>query len=42
MARDICLKRAIYVGNDINDVGAMALCGLSFCPGDAHPMIKKS
>ena len=39
-ARDISLKRAIYVGNDINDVGAMALCGLSFCPGDAHPMVK--
>ena len=25
-----------YVGNDINDLDAMHLAGISFCPADAH------
>ena len=38
--RGLSLERTVYVGNDINDFGAMSLCGISFCPSDAHPMVK--
>lgn len=31
----------IYVGNDINDLGAISFCGLTFCPSDSHPLVKK-
>lgn len=27
----------LYVGNDVNDLGAMEMVGLSACPADAHP-----
>ena len=30
-----------YVGNDINDFGAMSICGFRFCPSDASDEIKK-
>jgi len=30
-----------YIGNDINDIECMKACGLSFCPSDAHPTVKK-
>lgn len=39
--RELSLERTVYVGNDINDFSAMSLCGLSFCPDDAHPMVKE-
>ena len=39
--QNLSFERVVYVGNDINDVKAMSLCGLSFCPGDAHEMVKK-
>ena len=39
--QNISLERVVYVGNDINDVKAMSLCGLSFCPSDAHQKVKK-
>lgn len=29
----------VYVGNDINDLGAMALVGCAVAPADAHPSI---
>ena len=29
----------IYVGNDLNDLGAMLLAGCSVAPSDAHPVI---
>ena len=30
----------IFVGNDINDISAMSLCGLTFCPSDSHEQVK--
>jgi len=30
----------LYVGNDLNDYGAMKLAGLSVAPSDAHPLIR--
>jgi len=38
---DIDLKNVAYVGNDINDKGAMAIAGFSFCPNDSHESIKE-
>jgi len=32
-------KKICYVGNDINDYGAMKLCGLKVCPSDSHKTI---
>lgn len=37
----INLKNIIFVGNDINDEDAMQIAGVSVCPNDAHPDIKK-
>ena len=34
------LSRTLYVGNDLNDLEAIRLCGYSACPADAHPAIK--
>ena len=31
----------LYMGNDLNDYGAMQLCGISVCPADSHPKIKE-
>lgn len=39
--KNIDLLKALYVGNDINDIPAMELCGCSACPSDAHPEVKK-
>lgn len=36
----IDLSRTLYVGNDLNDLEAIRLCGYSACPADAHPAIK--
>ena len=30
-----------YIGNDINDIDAMLLCGYKLCPLDSHAKIKK-
>ena len=38
---DYDLKRILFVGNDLNDYGAMKLCGYSACPSDSHMEIKK-
>lgn len=35
------LKNVFYVGNDINDLKAMILCGYSACPKDSHKRIKR-
>ena len=37
---DIDLKNVAYVGNDINDKEAMEIVGTTYCPSDAHPIIK--
>jgi len=31
----------IYVGNDLNDLGAMKVAGFSVAPSDAHPLIRE-
>lgn len=33
-------SQTIFVGNDINDLQSMGLCEISFCPMDAHPLVK--
>ena len=38
---NISLDEVAYVGNDINDIEAMKLVGITFCPADAHNSIKK-
>ena len=40
-SRDIELIDVGYVGNDLNDLEAMKLCGRTFAPYDAHHLIKK-
>jgi N-acylneuraminate cytidylyltransferase len=35
-------KRLIYVGNDINDIDVMRICGLSFAVNDAVEKVKKA
>tara|TARA_X000000950_G_scaffold36010_1_gene38489 strand:- start:1659 stop:2156 length:498 start_codon:yes stop_codon:yes gene_type:complete len=39
--RNISLKKSIFIGNDINDLDAMLICGVSMCPSDSNPQIKK-
>ena len=36
----ISLDEVAYVGNDINDLKAMRMVGKTFCPADAHQVIK--
>ena len=38
---DVDLKNVAYMGNDINDLEAMKLVGMTFCPADAHYSIKQ-
>jgi YrbI family 3-deoxy-D-manno-octulosonate 8-phosphate phosphatase len=33
------LARVAYVGNDLNDLQALELCGHRICPSDAHPAV---
>ncbi len=33
-------SRVAFVGNDVNDLGAMEEVGWRFCPNDAHPRVK--
>lgn len=46
--RSICAERGIslyqvaYVGDDINDVEALKLVGIGFCPADAHPAAREA
>ena len=35
------LEATLFVGNDINDLPAMRLCGYSACPSDAHPSVRE-
>lgn len=40
-ARLGCDPRTVaYLGDDLNDLPAMALAGLSACPADAHPQVR--
>lgn len=36
------LTRVAYVGDDINDLPALAIAGLSAAPADAHPSVLRS
>jgi N-acylneuraminate cytidylyltransferase len=35
-------NEAAYIGNDINDLGAMGIVGLPVAVGDAHPVVKRA
>lgn len=37
----ISLDDTAYIGDDINDISAMKIVGLSCCPCDAHPRVKQ-
>ena len=39
--RGIDLERVLYLGNDINDLGAMEVAGFTAAPSDAHPRCQK-
>lgn len=38
--RGIDLKNILYVGNDINDLGALRIAGISAVPADAYDIVK--
>jgi N-acylneuraminate cytidylyltransferase len=40
--RGIPGEKVVYLGNDINDLPAMALAGLSACPADACPAVRRA
>ena len=35
------LGSVCFIGDDVNDLEAMALVGLSVCPADAHPSVRR-
>jgi len=37
--RNVELERVVFIGNDINDLGAIEICGYSIAPADAHPRV---
>ncbi len=39
-ARGISASQAVYLGNDINDLGCMQRVGCGACPCDAHPAVR--
>jgi N-acylneuraminate cytidylyltransferase len=41
-ARGLDIERAVYVGNDINDLECMRAVGLAVCPSDAHEEAKRA
>ena len=40
--RQLNKDEVIFVGNDVNDIDAMTLCDISFCPSDSHELVKKT
>ena len=34
------LEKTLFVGNDLNDLAAMDICGYRACPADAHPIVR--
>jgi YrbI family 3-deoxy-D-manno-octulosonate 8-phosphate phosphatase len=42
MARQIPADRAAYLGNDVNDLGAMSLVGWPVAVADAHPAVQQA
>ena len=41
-AMGVELDQTLYIGDDINDLPAMQLCAMSFCPSDAHSTVRGS
>lgn len=39
-ARGWDVNHLLFLGNDLNDLAAMSLCGLRACPADAHPRVR--
>ena len=37
--RNLGWEALLYVGNDVNDLGALKHAGVSVCPSDAHPTV---
>ena len=40
--RQLTQNEAIYVGNDLNDLEAMAAVGMPVCPADAYPEVRRA
>jgi len=40
-SNEIDLMKVLYVGNDVNDLGAMRLVGFPMAPSDSHPEVLK-
>jgi 3-deoxy-D-manno-octulosonate 8-phosphate phosphatase (KDO 8-P phosphatase) len=38
--RNIPLEQTCFVGDDVNDLSAMAITGRAFAPADAHPTVR--
>ncbi len=38
----IPIERTAYIGDDVNDLGAIALAGVSAAPASAQPVVKES
>lgn len=38
---NISLKNTLYIGNDLNDLDVMNICGFTACPKDAEPEIRE-
>lgn len=36
------MERTAYIGDDVNDLGALALAGVSVAPASAQPVVKES
>lgn len=37
---DLALEEVCFIGDDVNDISALALAGFAATPGDAHPKAK--
>jgi 3-deoxy-D-manno-octulosonate 8-phosphate phosphatase (KDO 8-P phosphatase) len=35
-------EKCMFIGNDLNDLEAMKICGYRVCPKDSHPKIKRA
>ncbi|MPN50713.1 3-deoxy-D-manno-octulosonate 8-phosphate phosphatase KdsC [bioreactor metagenome] len=41
LSLDISFKEVAYIGDDVNDIEIMKMCGFSACPSDAVEEVKK-
>ena len=39
---NVSASETAYIGDDVIDIPVFKACGLSFCPADAHPIVKAS